>query len=240
MSQAPAPIDFRANTQRVPPKMPAAVQKATTRFLGGRAALVEILGQDRWQELRQAGHDLRLHALTHLDPYLERAEREVSKAGGHVHWARDAAEANRILLQIARQHQVKLAVKSKSMVTEEIGLNHAMEAAGIRVLETDLGEYIVHGRRRTGASSAFHLSRRRSPPCSAQAQVDAPRRRSSARSPAELRRFVRRHGISGGNFLVAETGTWSGHEREGGCAPPSRPSMWPSSGSTRWCRTGRA
>ncbi len=215
MSQATAPIDFRANTQQVPPKMPGAVQKATTRFLGGRAALVEILGQDRWQELRQAGHDLRLHAITHLDHYLERAEREVSKAGGHVHWARDAAEANRILLQIARQHQVKLAVKSKSMVTEEIGLNHAMEAAGIRVLETDLGEYIVQ---LAGVGPAhivvpaFHLSK--------EEIADLFRRKLGVEAPSEAQQLTQiarmklreeflyaDMGISGGNFLVAETGT---------------------------------
>lgn len=78
MSCSPARIDFRANTQRVPREMPAAVQKATSRFLAGRAALVEALGAEAWEELRQAGHDLRLHAITHLDHYLERAEHQVS------------------------------------------------------------------------------------------------------------------------------------------------------------------
>ena len=143
MSQATAPIDFRANAQQVPPKMPAAVQKATAKFLGTRAVLVQALGDGLWQTLRQAAHDLRLHAVTHLDHYLEQAERAVTTAGGHVHWARDAAEANRIVLEIARRHQVKKVVKSKSMATEEIGLNHAMEAEGIQAIETDLGEYIV-------------------------------------------------------------------------------------------------
>ena len=93
------------------------------------------------EPLRQAGHDLRLHAITHLNYYLEQAEQAVKKAGGHVHWARDAGEANRIVLEIARQHHAKKVVKSKSMATEEIGLNHAMEAAGIQVIETDLGSY---------------------------------------------------------------------------------------------------
>ncbi len=215
MSQAMVPIDFRRNSQRVPPKMPAAVQKATTRFLGGRAALVEILGQELWQELRQAGHDLRLHAITHLDHYLEQVEREVLKAGGHVHWARDAAEANRIILEIARQHQVKLAVKSKSMVTEEIGLNHAMEAAGIRVLETDLGEYIVQ---LVGVGPAhivvpaFHLSKEEIADLFREKLgIDAP---SEAQQLTQIARMKLREeflaadiGISGGNFLVAETGT---------------------------------
>ncbi len=82
MSQAPASIDFRANSQRVPATMPAAVQKATGKFLGNRAALVDQLGQDLWQKLRQAGHDLRVHALMHLDAYLTQAEEAVTEGGG--------------------------------------------------------------------------------------------------------------------------------------------------------------
>jgi L-lactate dehydrogenase complex protein LldF len=143
MSHVPTSIDFRANSQRVPPTMAAAVQKATTKFLGTRATLVEALGDDLWQALRQAGHEVRLHAITHLDHYLVQAERAVTGAGGHVHWARDAEEARRIVLDISAKHRVKLAVKSKSMASEEIGLNQSLEAAGIRVLETDLGEYIL-------------------------------------------------------------------------------------------------
>ena len=91
MSQVPTSIDFRANAQQVPPKMPAAVQKATAKFLGNRAALVEALGNDYWQVLRQAGHDIRLHSILHMDHYLEQAERAVTAAGGHVHWATSPA-----------------------------------------------------------------------------------------------------------------------------------------------------
>jgi L-lactate dehydrogenase complex protein LldF len=195
--------------------MPAAVQKATARFLGGRAALVDLVGQDLWQRLRQAGHDVRLHAISHLDHYLERAEREVSRSGGQVHWARDAEEARRLVLEIAKRHRVRLAVKSKSMVTEEIGLNHAMEAADIRVLETDLGEYIVQ---LLGVGPAhivvpaFHLSKEEIAALFREKLgVDAP---SEAQQLTQIaRRKLREEflaadmGISGGNFLVAETGT---------------------------------
>lgn len=215
MSQIAAPIDFRANAQHVPPAMPASVQKATTRFLAGRAALVEILGQDLWQELRQAGHDLRLHAITHLDHYLEQAERAVTSAGGEVHWAPDAAEANRIVLDIARRHHAKRVVKSKSMATEEIGLNHALEAAGLQVLETDLGEYIVQLLGMGPAHivvPAFHLSK--------EEIADVFRRKLGVEAPSEpqqltqiARMKLRQEflaadmGVTGGNFLVAETGT---------------------------------
>jgi L-lactate dehydrogenase complex protein LldF len=215
MSQVPTSIDFRANSQQVPPKMPAAVQKATAKFLGNRAALVEALGNDLWQTLRQAGHDLRLHAINHLDHYLEQAERQVTKAGGHVHWARDAEEARRIVLEIAGQHRAKLVVKSKSMATEEIGLNHALESAGIRVLETDLGEYIVQLKGMGPAHivvPAFHLSKEEIAELfHEKLGVDAP---AEAEKLTQIARMKLREeflaadlGVSGGNFLVAETGT---------------------------------
>ncbi|HYL81357.1 MAG TPA: lactate utilization protein B, partial [Candidatus Acidoferrum sp.] len=215
MRHLPTSIDFRTNSQHVPPQMPGAVQRATAKFLGSRAALVDALGNEFWQALRQAGHDLRLHAITHLDQYLEQAEREVIKTGGHVHWARDAEEARRILLDISRHHQVKLAVKSKSMATEEIGLNHALEAAGIRVVETDLGEYIVQ---LAGVGPAhivvpaFYMSKEEIAALfKEKLGVDAP---AEAEKLTQIARVKLRQeflaaelGISGGNFLVAETGT---------------------------------
>lgn len=215
MSQTAAPIDFRANAQRIPPKMAASVQKATVTFLGNRAALVEALGNDLWQTLRQAAHDLRLHAITHLDHYLEQAERAVTAAGGHVHWARDAAEANRIVLTIGRRHGVKKVVKSKSMVTEETGLNHAMEAEGIQVIETDLGEYIVQ---LLGVGPAhivvpaFHLSKEEIADLFREklgvvAAPEAERLTQVARAKLREEFLTAGLGISGGNFLIAETGT---------------------------------
>jgi len=215
MSQATLPIDFRTNAQHVPPKMPASVQKATAKFLGNRAALVEALGNELWQTLRQAAHDVRLHAITNLDQYLEQAERAVTKAGGHVHWARDAAEANRIVLEMARHHQVRKVVKSKSMATEEIGLNHALEAEGIQVIETDLGEYIVQLLGMGPAHivvPAFHLSKEEIAALFREKLgVDAP---AEAEKLTQVARMKLRQefltaglGISGGNFLIAETGT---------------------------------
>jgi L-lactate dehydrogenase complex protein LldF len=195
--------------------MPAAVQKATTKFLGTRTALVDALGSDVWETLRQAGHDLRLHAVTHLDRYLEQAERQVLKAGGQFHWARDAEEARRAVLDIARRHQARLAVKSKSMATEEIGLNQALEAAGIRVLETDLGEYIVQLKGVGPAHivvPAFHLSTEEIAALFREKLgVEAP---AEAQQLTQIARMKLREeflnadlGISGANFLIAETGT---------------------------------
>src|SRR5512143_2052095 len=122
MSETPTYIDFGGYTEHVPATIPAAVQMATGRFLGNRTLRVAELPQ--WEQLRQAASDIRLHSLTNMDYYLEKLEARVTEAGGIVHWARDAEEARRIVLDIARQHDVKLAVKVKSMATEEIGLNH--------------------------------------------------------------------------------------------------------------------
>lgn len=206
-------IDFRANTQHVSPQMIRGVQTATRRFLGNRAKLVEEIGN--WEALRQAAHEIRLHAINHLDYYLEMLERNVVAAGGHVHWARDGAEANALMISLARAHGVKTAVKSKSMASEEIHLNDAMQSAGVRVLETDLGEYIIQ-LAGTGPSHiivpALHLTKE------GIAQlfhdklgVDAPP------DPARLTEIAQKKlrqeflnaemGISGANFLVAETGT---------------------------------
>ena len=215
MTMIPTHIDFRANAQRVDPQMPIAVRKATARFLGTRAAVVDVVGQDRWQTLRQAGHDLRLRTINHLDHYLTMLEARVTQAGGHVHWARDAAEARQIVLDIAREHHVTRAVKAKSMATEEIGLNHALIEAGIQTLETDLGEFIIQ-LAGVGPSHiivpAVHLTKEDIATLfRAKLGVDAPSDpiQLAAIARAKLREafLAAEMGISGANFLVAETGT---------------------------------
>ena len=98
---------------------------------------------EAWEEWREEARQIKIHALDHLDYYLELLHDRVTEAGGHVHFARDSAQANAIVAEIARSHQVKIATKSKSMVSEELDLNRTLEAAGIDVYETDLGEYII-------------------------------------------------------------------------------------------------
>ncbi|MFN8470870.1 MAG: LutB/LldF family L-lactate oxidation iron-sulfur protein [Anaerolineae bacterium] len=208
-------IDFRANTQHVPPHMPPSVQKATSKFLGNRAALVDIIGQDNWQALRQAGHDLRMHAIDNLDLYLEQVEQRVTEAGGHVHWARDAAEAQQIVLDIAREHGVRRVVKSKSMATEEIELNPALQAADISVVETDLGEYIIQLAGVTPSHiivPAVHLTKEGIADLfTEKLGIDAPPDPKVLTQIAHERlreEFLNADmGISGANFIVAETGT---------------------------------
>jgi L-lactate dehydrogenase complex protein LldF len=215
MTQAAGHIDFRANAQRVPPEMAAAVQKATAKFLGTRAALVDALGPDRWQALRQAGHEIRLHALTHLDHYLETADAAVRRAGGTVHWAPDAAAACDIVRQVAEQHGARRVVKAKSMASEEIGLNQALARAGIQVLETDLGEYLVQLKGVGPAHivvPAFHLSTRQiadlfRDKLGVEAPPEPERLTEVARARLREEFLLADVGITGGNFLVAETGT---------------------------------
>jgi len=213
MSETPTYIGFEEYSQHVPASIPSAVQQATNRFVSGRAARVAELPQ--WEELRQIGSDIRLHTIENMDVYLTQLEENVKAAGGHVHWAETAEEANRIVVQIAQEHHVKIAVKSKSMATEEIGLNRALEKAGIQAIETDLGEYIIQ-LAGTGPSHiivpAVHLKKEEVAALfSEKLDINAPT------DPIELARIAREvlrekflhagMGITGGNFLVAETGT---------------------------------
>jgi L-lactate dehydrogenase complex protein LldF len=215
MSHIKSHIDFRSNVQAVPAQLPPSVRKATAKFLGTRQAVVDSFGAGRWQALRQAGHELRVHTINHLDHYLAQVEEQVTQAGGQVHWAREAQEANRIVIDIAKQHGVRRAVKAKSMATEEIGLNHALQDEGISVLETDLGEFIIQ-LAGVGPSHiivpAVHLTK--------EGIADLFREKLGVEAPPDpitlagiARERLREEflaadmGISGANFLVAETGT---------------------------------
>src|SRR5574341_1314237 len=109
MSETPAYISFEEYSEHIPASIPSAVQQATTRFISGRAARVAELPQ--WEQLRQIGSDIRLHTIENMDVYLTRLEQKVQAAGGHVHWAETAEEARQIVLQIAKDHNVKTAVK---------------------------------------------------------------------------------------------------------------------------------
>src|SRR5574341_2698403 len=112
MSETPAYISFEAYSEHVPASIPSAVQQATNRFISGRAARVAELPQ--WEELRQIGSDIRQHTIENMDVYLTRLEERVKSAAGHIHWAETAEDARQIVVQIAKDHNVKTAVKSKS------------------------------------------------------------------------------------------------------------------------------
>lgn len=213
MSGTPTYIDFGTYSRNVPANIPSAVQQATGRFQRLRSERVAELPQ--WEILRQSASDIRMHTLENLDFYLKKLETSVTQAGGQVHWAADAAQACHIVLDIARDHQVRTAVKVKSMATEEINLNSVLEQAGISVTETDLGEFIIQ-LMGTGPSHiivpAVHLKKEEiaalfAAKLGVKAPPDPEKLTAIARQTLRQRFLEAEMGISGANFLVAETGT---------------------------------
>src|SRR5690348_5376994 len=113
---------------------------ATTTIRAKRANVVSELPD--WEELRSAGAAIKAEVMRHLDRYLLQLEDSVTRAGGVVHWARDAAEANEIVTGLVRETGADRVVKVKSLTTDEIGLNAALQEQGITAVETDLAELI--------------------------------------------------------------------------------------------------
>ena len=201
----------------------ANLRLATGTIRARRAQAVAEL--EDWEQLREAGRMIKERALRHLATHLEALERTFTEAGGTVHWARDAAEANAIVVRLVRATGAHEVVKVKSMATEEIGLNAALERAGIAALETDLAELIVQlaGDRPSHLLvPAIHrnkteirdLFRRSLPGC--EAIGDDPAELAEAARRYLRERFLRASvGISGANFAIAETGTLCVVESEG-------------------------
>jgi L-lactate dehydrogenase complex protein LldF len=169
--------------------------------------------------LREAARAIRAHALSHLDELLVQFEERVTANGGHVHWARDAAEAREIVTTILNERGARAVTKGKSMVSEEIELNAHLEKCGIAPIETDLGEYIIQLRKEKPShivAPAFHLHRSQVEQNFRETHVQLDANRALDSRPAlvaEARAIMRKHfeaadaGITGANFLVAETGT---------------------------------
>ena len=176
-------------------------------------------GLPEFEALRDQARDIKNHTLAHLDLYLETYEKAVKDAGGHVHWAETAADARGIVLDICRRAGARTVTKGKSMITEEIGLNDFLEHSGIEPVETDLGEYIIQLRGEHPShiiAPAVHVNKD---------QVEEDFRRVHTHLPpsrdlsepedllGEARRVLRSRyfeadvGITGANFLVAETGS---------------------------------
>ncbi|MGN2392018.1 LutB/LldF family L-lactate oxidation iron-sulfur protein [Pelomicrobium sp. G1] len=194
-------------------RLQQALARLQTNFVDARARAIAELPD--FEGFREAAAQIRERALADLDLYLEEFEKNATARGAEVHWAATHQEAARIVCEIARRHGVRKAVKSKSMVSEECDLNAALEAAGVEVVETDLGEYIlqlaheppshivapvVHKNKDEIATLFEHQHRR-----PRQSEIEALCR--------EAREVLRPHfltadmGISGANFLCAETGS---------------------------------
>lgn len=172
-----------------------------------------------FEELREQGHTIRESALARLPALLTRFEAKVQDAGGHVHWAKDAAAARDIITEILKAKNARIVTKGKSMATEEIELNAHLAANGITPVETDLGEYIIQLRNEKPShivAPAFHLKRddvetsfRGEHKWLPQDRVldNRPRLVSEARAVLRTRFESADAGITGANFLIAETGS---------------------------------
>jgi len=198
------------------------LRAATDTIRAKRARVVAELPD--WEELREAAQAIKTDVLARLDEYLVQFESAVTTAGGHVHWAEDAAEANAIVVGIAQSHGVEEVVKVKSLTTDEIGLNDALAAVGIHALETDFAELILQ---LDGDWSshilvpAIHRNRREIRDLFARTIAhgitsDDPRDLAEASRLHLREHFLRAQvGVSGANFGVAETGTICVVESEG-------------------------
>jgi L-lactate dehydrogenase complex protein LldF len=189
------------------------VRHATEVIQAKRAKVVAEMPD--WQQLRESGKRLREHTMQHLDVYLEQFEANCTAAGGHVHWARDAADARRIVIDLVQQAGASEVIKIKSMTTEEIQLNTALEAAGIRPYETDLAELIIQ----LGKDQPSHIvvpalhKNRQQIRAIFQREMNLPDLGNTPQDLADAARlFLRKKfltvktGVSGANFLIAETG----------------------------------
>lgn len=174
--------------------------------------------------LRRRGKLIRGHALAHLPELLLELERNCQRNGIQVHWAETAAEGNALVRDILRRHGADLVIKGKSMVSEEMGLNHYLEAQGIRAVETDLGEFILQlGDERPShiIAPAIHKDRVEIAQRFAAHFPEFPYTEDIEGLTAIARRIMREHfgqaiaGLSGVNFAVAETGTLCLVENEG-------------------------
>ncbi|WP_085506001.1 LutB/LldF family L-lactate oxidation iron-sulfur protein [Thalassobacillus devorans] len=192
--------------------MRGAVSSAQGRFRSGRLKAAEELGN--WEDWRTLGEEIRNHTMENLDYYLQQLSDQVSKRGGNVFFAETAEEANEYIQNVIKNKNGKKVVKSKSMVTEEIGLNKALEEAGSEVVETDLGEWILQLDEDPPShivTPALHKNKEQ-----IRETFAAKKGYDKTDKPEELALFAREQlrkdflsadiGITGCNFAVAESG----------------------------------
>jgi L-lactate dehydrogenase complex protein LldF len=211
--------DFKGNAKRALKNeaLQASMTRTRPQFPAKRSAAVAALPE--FEQLRDIGRDIKNHTLANLDFYLETWERNVLNAGGHVHWASTADDARKAVLDICQRVGARTVTKGKSMVSEELAINAHLEAHGITPIETDLGEYILQIRNEPPShiiAPATHLSRADWEESFRKIHTDLPADRVFAERKdimTEARILLREKflaadvGITGANFLIAETGS---------------------------------
>ena len=197
------------------PALQTALDRAGGGFDAARLDAIAELGNHRWEEMREQAREIKRHTMDNLDFYLDLLTERIGRNGGHVHFARDGREANSIVAELARSHGVKMATKSKSMVSEEIGLNDALAEIGVEAVETDLGEYIIQLAEETPfhiVAPAMHKTRRQvsdlfKEKIATPDMEEIEEMTEAARNALRAKFLQADMGITGANFLVAETGT---------------------------------
>ncbi|AOU99157.1 iron-sulfur cluster-binding protein [Acidihalobacter yilgarnensis] len=216
-------IDYRANANAIlrdTPGVREAVTRATTHFDANRE---QAYGEIDEVALRDWAAGLRRHVLANLDRYLSQAEENLTAHGVEVHWADDADEALAVLETLVRRHEVRRVVKGKSMLSEEIGTNAALARQGVEVFETDLGEYIIQLAGEHPSHIIAPAIHRSVEDIAEQfeAQLGTARDADPDALAAAARERLREAflsadmGITGANFVVADTGTVALVENEG-------------------------
>lgn len=208
---------FRQASSRavVDERLQSALGKAIGHFDQARRTAIEELTPELWERYRQKGQEIKEHTVSNLDYYLELLSRRVEGNGGAVHFASDTEEATKIVLDLAKTRGVKSVVKSKSMLSEEIGLNRALDLQGIEAVETDLGEYIIQLAGETPfhiIAPAMHKSKEEVgelffKELHTRRLTEIDEMASAARTALRQKFLDADMGISGVNFAVAETGT---------------------------------
>ncbi|MCB2157049.1 iron-sulfur cluster-binding protein [bacterium] len=219
----PVHIDIEAIGCAKPAEVRQSVRSAAENKITSREKRLFQLRRNDSHALRELAASVRRHAIENLDHYLEKAERKLTENGVQVHWAEDAEEARTIFLEICERTRPTTITKGKSMVTEEIGLNHFLEDAGYSPLETDLGEFVIQIAGDVPShivTPIIHINGREVAKLFEKEGLGEP-----TEDPEELtmqaRRYLRTHfskvdlGITGANFVVAETGRFITVENEG-------------------------
>lgn len=198
-----------------------AVKYTTEKLKNGKLQASEEMG--RWEEWRERGRQIRLHTIAHLDYYLSQFVENARAQGVHVHFASTGAEAVQTVMEIARHKQAKSVVKSKSMVSEELHVNQALEAEQIESIESDLGEYIIQLAGEPPSHiiiPAIHKNRQQiaevlSKEAGEQLPPDTTILAGFARKKLREKFLDADIGMTGCNFAIAETGSITIFENEG-------------------------
>ncbi|MGB4347302.1 MAG: lactate utilization protein B [Burkholderiaceae bacterium] len=204
----------RAGQKLADQRLQQNLKKLSTKFVTGRANAITEL--DDFEGTRDAAAERRMRAINNLDVWLATFEKEATRRGATVLYAETAEDASRLVVEIAQKHGVKKVIKSKSMVSEEMALNSALEAVGITPIETDLGEYILQINDNEAPSHIIapvvHKDKEEIAELFARVH-QKPRLTDIAEMTREAREILRPHflsaemGVTGGNFVIAESGS---------------------------------